>query len=81
MKLKGFTKKKKYYFFTATVDIHTFWRYDLLEAKDAMKERKLQYGLDSDCSLTVMKGATLSSSPSIGLSGIQLSNHIIDVHR
>ena len=33
--------------------------YDLPETKDAIEEWKLQSGFDSDCSLTVMKAATM----------------------
>jgi len=49
----------------------------LPEAITAMEERKLQSELDSDCSLTAIKGATLSTPPSTGLSGIQFSNTLI----
>ena len=38
------------------------WRwFDYPEANDAIEEWKLQSGFDSDCSLTVIKGATLST--------------------
>ena len=50
--------------------INTFWCYNLPEAKDAIKEWKLQSGFYSDCSLTELKGATLSTLSSTGLSGI-----------
>jgi len=42
------------------------WCYDLPKAKDAIEKRKLQSGFDSDASLTVMKGATLSTFSSTG---------------
>ena len=36
----------------------------------------MQSGFDSDCSLTIMKGATLSTLPSTGLSGIHFLAHL-----
>ena len=48
--------------------------YDQPEAKQAMNGWKLQSRFDSDCSLTVMKSATLSTQPIAGLSGIKFSN-------
>ena len=39
--------------------IHTFWGYNLPETKYVKEERKLQSWFDLDCSMTVMKGATL----------------------
>ena len=38
-------------------------------SKTCKRRVKLQSGFDSDCSLTVMKGASLSTHPSTGLSG------------
>ena len=43
-------------------------------SKSAIEELNLQPGFDSESSLAVMKGATLSTPPSTGLSGIQFSN-------
>ena len=40
----------------------------------AIEEWKLQSGFDSDCSLTIMKGSTLSTPPSIGWRGIKFLN-------
>ena len=57
----------------ATVGINKVWWYDLPEAKDAIEEWKLQSWFYSDCSLTVMKGAILSTPPKTGLNGIQFS--------
>ena len=59
---------------TEKVIMNIFWWYDLLEAKDAMEEWKLQSGFYSDCLLTVMKCATMSTPPCTGLISIQFSN-------
>ena len=57
----------------AAVIINKFLWNDIPEAKIAKAERKLQSRFYWDCSLTVMKYATLSTPPSTSLSGIQFS--------
>jgi len=47
------------------------YMYDLPEPKYAIEECTLQSGFVSDCSLTLMKGATLPTLPSTGLCGFQ----------
>ena len=69
--LGDFLRAQHEYLTSATVDINKVWWYDLPEAKNEKEEWKLQSWLYSDCSLTVMKGATLSTPDSTGFSGIQ----------